>query len=66
MRSKTVKARDIHARHMKSSPAYRKAFDALWSEFALVDALIQAQTRPYLAGESRQPRGHDRKRGVAA
>lgn len=34
MRSKTVKARDIHAQHMKSNPAYRKACDALGSEFA--------------------------------
>jgi transcriptional regulator with XRE-family HTH domain len=49
MRSKTVKARDIHARHMKSSPAYRKAYDARWSEFALVDALIQARTRARLS-----------------
>jgi len=49
MRSKTVKARDIHARHMKSNPAYRKAYDALESEFALVDALIQARARAYLS-----------------
>jgi len=49
MRSKTVKARDIHARHMKSSPAYRKAYDALGGEFALVDALIQARTRAQLS-----------------
>ena len=49
MRSKTVKARDIHARHMKRNPAYRKAYDALGSEFALVDALIQARTRARLS-----------------
>src|SRR2546429_9850417 len=49
MRSKTVKARDIHARHMKSNPAYRKAYDALESEFALVDALIQARARAHLS-----------------
>ena len=49
MRSKTVKARDIHARHMKSNPAYRKADDALESEFALVDALIQARARAHLS-----------------
>ena len=49
MRSKTVKARDIHARHMKSNAAYRKAYDALESEFALVDALIQARARAHLS-----------------
>ena len=49
MRSKTVKARDIHARHMKNNPAYRKAYDALGGEFALVDALIQARTRAHLS-----------------
>ena len=36
-------------RHMKSNPAYRKAYDALGSEFALVDALIQARTRAHLS-----------------
>ena len=49
MRSKTIKARDIHARQIKSNPAYRKAYDALGSEFALVDALIQARTRAHLS-----------------
>lgn len=49
MRSKTVKARDIDARYMKSSPAYGEAYDALGSEFALVDALIRARTRAHLS-----------------
>jgi ribosome-binding protein aMBF1 (putative translation factor) len=49
MRSKTIKARDIHARHVKNNPAYRKAYDALESEFALVDALIRARTRAHLS-----------------
>ena len=65
MRSKTVKARDIHARHMKSNPAYRKAYDALGGEFALVDTLVQARTRADLSQAEVAGRIR-RKRGVSA
>ncbi|WP_369722753.1 MULTISPECIES: helix-turn-helix domain-containing protein [unclassified Bradyrhizobium] len=49
MRSKTIKAEAIHARRMKSNSAYQRAYDALESEFALVDALIRARTRAHLS-----------------
>lgn len=46
---KTIKAREIHAREMAEDPSYREAYDALESEFALVNALIQARTRAHLS-----------------
>ena len=49
MSTKTIKAEALHVRRMKSDPAYRKAYDALGSEFALVDALIRARTRAHLS-----------------
>ena len=49
MTTKTIKAKDLHARDMASDPAYRAAYDALDDEFALVGALIQARTRAQLS-----------------
>jgi ribosome-binding protein aMBF1 (putative translation factor) len=49
MRTKTVKATDLHARRMKDDPPYREAYDALEQEFALVNALIRARTRARLS-----------------
>lgn len=49
MSARTIKASDIQARRMKADPAYRKAYDALEGEFALVDALIAARTRARLS-----------------
>lgn len=49
MKTKTIKAEEIHARHMKNDPDYREAYDALEGEFALVDALLQARTRAHLS-----------------
>ena len=46
---KTIKAKDVHAREMAESSAYRKAYNALEGEFALVSALIQARTRAHLS-----------------
>ena len=49
MRTKTIHARDLHAKRMKADPVYRKAYDALEGEFALVNALIRARTRAHLS-----------------
>jgi ribosome-binding protein aMBF1 (putative translation factor) len=49
MRTKTIKAEKLHARHMKDDPAYRKAYEALEGEFALVGALIRARARAHLS-----------------
>ncbi len=49
MRTKTIKAKDIHAKEMAENPDYRKAYDALEGEFALVNALIRARTRAHLS-----------------
>jgi ribosome-binding protein aMBF1 (putative translation factor) len=49
MKTKTIGARDLHAKRMKVDPSYRKAYDALEGEFALVDALIRARTRAKLS-----------------
>jgi ribosome-binding protein aMBF1 (putative translation factor) len=46
---KTIKAKDIHAREMAEDAEYREAYNALESEFALVNALIQARTRAQLS-----------------
>ena len=46
---KTIKAEDIHAKHMAEDAAYREAYDALEGEFALVTELIQARTRAHLS-----------------
>lgn len=45
----TIKAKDLHAARMKDDPAYRDAYDALDSEFSLVNALIQARSRADLS-----------------
>jgi ribosome-binding protein aMBF1 (putative translation factor) len=49
MKSKTIRAEEIHARRMRDDPAYRDAYDALEGEFTLVNALIEARTRARLS-----------------
>ena len=46
---KTIKVAELHARRMKDDPAYRKAYDTLDGEFALVNALIEARSRARLS-----------------
>ncbi len=46
---KTINAKDVHAKDMAEDPAYREAYEALDSEFALVDSLIRARTRAHLS-----------------
>jgi ribosome-binding protein aMBF1 (putative translation factor) len=47
--TKTIKAKDLHARDMANDPEYRAAYEALEDEFALVSALIRARTRARLS-----------------
>jgi ribosome-binding protein aMBF1 (putative translation factor) len=46
---KTINARDLHDKDMAESAEYREAYEALESEFVLVDALIRARTRAHLS-----------------
>lgn len=38
-----IKARDIHDKWMKEDPEYRREYDALEEEFALIEALMLAR-----------------------
>ncbi len=49
MRTKTIKAEELHAGHMKDDRAYQEAYEALEGEFALVNTLIRARTRAHLS-----------------
>ncbi len=46
---KTVKASELHAKDYASDAAYRKAYDDLEEEYALIGALIEARTRANLS-----------------
>lgn len=46
---KTVKAKDVHALDMANDPGYRAAYEALESEFSLVNSLIRARMRARLS-----------------
>jgi ribosome-binding protein aMBF1 (putative translation factor) len=46
---KTIYAKDLHAKDMAGSTEYREAYEALESEFALVNSLIRARTRAQLS-----------------
>jgi ribosome-binding protein aMBF1 (putative translation factor) len=46
---RTISAKDIHAKEMAENPEYCEAYDALDSEFALIDALIRARTHAHLS-----------------
>jgi ribosome-binding protein aMBF1 (putative translation factor) len=48
-KTKTIKASDIHARDYAGDPAYRKAYDDLDDEYALINSLIEARTRAQLS-----------------
>jgi ribosome-binding protein aMBF1 (putative translation factor) len=45
---KEVRARALHDRWMASDPAYRREFEALEPEFALITAMIQARGYAHL------------------
>ncbi len=47
--TKTINARDIQAKEMADDPAYRDAYDALESEFGVINSLIKARTRAKLS-----------------
>ncbi len=46
---KTVKASELHAKDYASDAAYRKAYEDLEEEYALIGALIGARTRANLS-----------------
>jgi ribosome-binding protein aMBF1 (putative translation factor) len=46
---KTIKASEIHKRDYARDPAYRKAYDELEDEYAIISALIEARTRAHLS-----------------
>jgi ribosome-binding protein aMBF1 (putative translation factor) len=48
-KTKTIKASDIHAKDYKNDPAYRRAYDDLEEDYALVNTLIEARTRARLS-----------------
>ena len=48
-KTKTIKASDIHARDYANNPAYRKAYDDLEAEYAVIDALIRARAKAHLS-----------------
>ncbi len=48
-KTKTIKAIDIHERDYTNDPAYRKAYDDLEEEYALINSLIEARTRARLS-----------------
>lgn len=47
--TKTIKASDLHKRDYANDPAYRKAYDDLEEEYALINTLIEARTRAHLS-----------------
>ena len=48
-KTRTIKAADIHARDYANDTAYRKAYDDLEEEYALINSLIEARTRAQLS-----------------
>lgn len=48
-KTKTIKASDIHAKDYASDPAYRRAYDDLEDEYALINSLIVARNRARLS-----------------
>ena len=48
-KTRTIKADDIHTRDYANDPAYRKAYDDLEEEYALINSLIEARTRAQLS-----------------
>ena len=48
-KTRTIKASAIHARDYANDPAYRKAYDDLEEEYALINSLIEARTRAQLS-----------------
>jgi hypothetical protein len=63
-KTKTIKVSDIHAKDYASDPAYRKAYDDLEEEYALISTLIEARTRANLS--QAQTAEHDADRNRAA
>ena len=58
---KTIKASDIHAKDYENDPAYRKAYDDLEEDYALVNTLIEARTRARLSQAQLAERMNTRK-----
>jgi ribosome-binding protein aMBF1 (putative translation factor) len=48
-KTRTIKASDLHKRDYANDSAYRKAYDDLEEEYALINALIEARTRAHLS-----------------
>jgi ribosome-binding protein aMBF1 (putative translation factor) len=48
-KTKLIRARDLHARRYADDEAYRRAYDALEEEYALINTLIEARTRAHLS-----------------
>ncbi|MFZ1107442.1 MAG: helix-turn-helix domain-containing protein [Rhodomicrobium sp.] len=48
-KTKTIKASDIHAKDYAGDDAYRKAYDDLEEEYALIRTLIEARMRAHLS-----------------
>lgn len=48
-KTKTIKASDIHAKDYANDRAYRKAYDELEDEYALINTLIEARARAHLS-----------------
>lgn len=48
-KTKTIKASDIHAKDYANDPAYRKAYDDLEEDYALIGSLIEARNRARLS-----------------
>jgi ribosome-binding protein aMBF1 (putative translation factor) len=45
---KEIRARALHDRWMRTDPAYRREYQALEPEFALIEAMIQARGHAHL------------------
>jgi ribosome-binding protein aMBF1 (putative translation factor) len=48
-KTKLVLARDLHAKRYAESESYRKAYDDLEEEYALINTLIEARRRAHLS-----------------
>jgi ribosome-binding protein aMBF1 (putative translation factor) len=45
---KAIPARALHDRWMQTDPSYRREYEALEPEFALIEAMIQARAHAHL------------------
>ena len=55
---KEIRARSLHDKWLRTDPAYRREYQALEGEFALIEAMIQARADARLtSGTARAPHG---------